>query len=158
MLTDVTPEMDAYREEFFGPVGVVYQVADEDEAVTIANDTTFGLGSYVFTTDEEQAERVADKIEAGMVYVNVVLADSPELPFGGVKRCGTVARDGPAGRRRVRQQEAHPRRRLTRHPISGRSRRVRRGPRRVPRRPLNSPRQAPNHYAQCPKWVISGHW
>ena len=89
VLTDVTPEMDAYREEFFGPVGVVYRVADEDEAVKIANDTPFGLGSYVFTTDEEQAERVADKIEAGMVYVNLVLADSPELPFGGVKRSGT---------------------------------------------------------------------
>ena len=89
VLTDVTGDMDAYREEFFGPVGVVYKVADEDEAVAIANDTTFGLGSYVFTTDPEQAARVAEKIEAGMVYVNVVLADSPELPFGGVKRSGT---------------------------------------------------------------------
>ena len=89
VLTGVTADMDAYREEFFGPVGVVYKVADEDEAVAIANDTTFGLGSYVFTTDPEQAARVAEKIEAGMVYVNVVLADSPELPFGGVKRSGT---------------------------------------------------------------------
>ena len=89
VLTDVTPDMDVYREEFFGPAGVVYKVADEDEAVAIANDTTFGLGSYVYTTDQEQAARVADKIEAGMVYVNVVLADSPELPFGGVKRSGT---------------------------------------------------------------------
>ena len=75
--------MDVYREELFGPAGVVYKVADEDEAVAIANDTTFGLGSYVYTTDEEQAARVADKIEAGMVYVNVVLADSPELPSVG---------------------------------------------------------------------------
>jgi succinate-semialdehyde dehydrogenase / glutarate-semialdehyde dehydrogenase len=89
VLADVTPEMDAYREEFFGPVGVVYRVADEDAAVALANDTGFGLGSYVFTTDEAQAERVADRIEAGMVYVNLVLADSPELPFGGVKRSGT---------------------------------------------------------------------
>ncbi|MFS0731987.1 NAD-dependent succinate-semialdehyde dehydrogenase [Microbacterium sp. 1P10UB] len=89
VLADVTPEMDAYQEEFFGPVGVVYRVADEDAAITLANDTGFGLGSYVFTTDEEQAERVADRIEAGMVYVNLVLADSPELPFGGVKRSGT---------------------------------------------------------------------
>lgn len=89
VLTGVTSEMDAYREEFFGPVGVVYKVADEDEAVKVANDTPFGLGSYLFTTDEKQAERVADKIDAGMVYVNVVLADSPELPFGGVKRSGT---------------------------------------------------------------------
>jgi succinate-semialdehyde dehydrogenase/glutarate-semialdehyde dehydrogenase len=89
VLTDVTSDMDAYREEFFGPVGVVYKVADEDEAVKVANDTPFGLGSYIFTTDEEQAARVADKIEAGMVYVNVVLADEPGLPFGGVKRSGT---------------------------------------------------------------------
>jgi succinate-semialdehyde dehydrogenase/glutarate-semialdehyde dehydrogenase len=89
VLTGVTPDMDAYREEFFGPVGVVYRVADEDEAVAVANDTPFGLGSYLYTTDEAQAERVADRIDAGMVYVNLVLADSPELPFGGVKRSGT---------------------------------------------------------------------
>jgi len=89
VLTDVTPAMNAYREEFFGPVGVVYRVANEDEAVRIANDTPFGLGSYVFTTDEAQAERIANKIEAGMVYVNIVGADSPELPFGGIKRSGT---------------------------------------------------------------------
>ncbi|WP_438354083.1 NAD-dependent succinate-semialdehyde dehydrogenase [Microbacterium sp. CJ88] len=89
VLADVTPEMDAYREEFFGPVGVVYRVADEDAAVDLANDTGFGLGSYIFTTDPAQADRVADRIEAGMVYVNLVLADSPELPFGGVKRSGT---------------------------------------------------------------------
>ncbi|MGU3644992.1 NAD-dependent succinate-semialdehyde dehydrogenase [Microbacterium sp. C23T] len=89
VLTDVTSDMDAYREEFFGPVGVVYKVADEDAAVALANDTSYGLGSYVFTTDEEQAKRVADKIDAGMVYVNVVLADEPGLPFGGVKRSGT---------------------------------------------------------------------
>ncbi len=89
VLTGVTPEMDAYGEEFFGPVAVVYSVADEDAAVDLANDTGFGLGSYVFTTDEQQAQRVADRIEAGMVYVNIVLADSPELPFGGIKRSGT---------------------------------------------------------------------
>lgn len=89
VLTDVTKDMDAYREEFFGPVGVVYRVDGEDEAVALANDTSYGLGSYVFTTDEAQAVRVADKIDAGMVFVNVVLADEPGLPFGGVKRSGT---------------------------------------------------------------------
>jgi len=89
VLTDVTPQMDAYREEFFGPVGVVYRVPDEDAAVKLANDTNFGLGSYVYTTDPAQAERVADRIDAGMVYVNIVMADSPELPFGGTKRSGT---------------------------------------------------------------------
>lgn len=89
VLTDVAPNMDAYREEFFGPVGVVYRVANEDEAVRLANDTPFGLGSYVYSNDPEQAARVADRIDAGMVYVNCVLADAPELPFGGVKRSGT---------------------------------------------------------------------
>ncbi|WP_295010372.1 NAD-dependent succinate-semialdehyde dehydrogenase [uncultured Microbacterium sp.] len=89
LLADVTPEMDVYREELFGPAAVVYRVADEDAAVALANDTSFGLGSYVYTTDPAQAQRVADAIDAGMVYVNVVLADSPELPFGGVKRSGT---------------------------------------------------------------------
>lgn len=89
LLADVTPQMDVYGEELFGPAAVVYRVADEQAAVQLANDTTFGLGSYVFTTDAAQAERVADSIDAGMVYVNLVLADSPELPFGGVKRSGT---------------------------------------------------------------------
>jgi len=89
VLTDVTPDMDAYREEFFGPVGMVFRAKDEGEAIEIANGTPFGLGSYVYTTDPEQAERVADRIDAGMVYINIVLADSPELPFGGVKRSGT---------------------------------------------------------------------
>jgi len=89
VLTGVTPDMAAYREEFFGPVGVVYRVADEAAAVTLANDTSFGLGSYVYSNDPEQAARVADQIDAGMVYVNCVLADSAELPFGGVKRSGT---------------------------------------------------------------------
>ena len=88
VLTGVTPAMDAYGEEFFGPVAMVFRAKDENEAVEIANGTSFGLGSYLFTTDPEQAQRVADRIEAGMVYVNLVLADSPELPFGGVKRSG----------------------------------------------------------------------
>ena len=88
VLTDISPKADAYREEFFGPVASIYRVSSEDEAVEVANGTPFGLGSYLFTTDPEQAQRVADKIDAGMVYVNVVLADSPELPFGGVKRSG----------------------------------------------------------------------
>jgi succinate-semialdehyde dehydrogenase/glutarate-semialdehyde dehydrogenase len=88
ILTDIGPENDAYREELFGPVAQVYRVSSEDEAVQLANDTPFGLGSYLMTTDSAQAERVADKIDAGMVYVNIVGADSPELPFGGVKRSG----------------------------------------------------------------------
>ena len=89
VLADVTPDNPAYREELFGPVAVVYRVGSEDEAVKLANDTPFGLGSYLFTTDKEQADRVANKIDAGMVYVNIVGADGAELPFGGVKRSGS---------------------------------------------------------------------
>ena len=88
ILTGITPDNDAYHEEFFGPVASVYRVADEAEAVELANDTPFGLGSYVMTTDERQALRVADQIEAGMVFVNAVGAEGAELPFGGVKRSG----------------------------------------------------------------------
>ena len=88
VLTGVTPRNDAYREELFGPVAIVYRVDSEDEAVEVANDTPYGLGSYVFTTDADQALRVADRIEAGMVFVNIVGADAAELPFGGVKRSG----------------------------------------------------------------------
>ena len=77
-----------FREELFGPVAIVYKVGSEDEAVELANDTPFGLGSYVFTTDDEQAVRVADRLEAGMVFINLVGADGVELPFGGVKRSG----------------------------------------------------------------------
>jgi succinate-semialdehyde dehydrogenase/glutarate-semialdehyde dehydrogenase len=88
VLTNVTPDNDAHREELFGPIAMVYRVADEDAAVELANDTPYGLGSYLFTKDHEQALRVADQIEAGMVFVNIVGADAAELPFGGVKRSG----------------------------------------------------------------------
>jgi succinate-semialdehyde dehydrogenase / glutarate-semialdehyde dehydrogenase len=88
VLTDITPDNDAYREELFGPVAQVYRASSEEEAVKLANDTPFGLGSYLMTTDSEQAARVADQIDAGMVYVNIVGADSAELPFGGTKRSG----------------------------------------------------------------------
>jgi len=89
VLTDVTPDNPASKEEFFGPVAQVYRAQDEADAIRIANDTPYGLGSYVFTTDEAQALRVADSIEAGMVFVNVVAADGAELPFGGIKRSGS---------------------------------------------------------------------
>ncbi len=88
VLTGVSPDSPAYREELFGPVATMYKVASEDEAVKVANDTPFGLGSYVFTVDEEQAQRVADKLETGMVFINGVGAEGVELPFGGVKRSG----------------------------------------------------------------------
>ena len=97
VLTDITPDNPASKEEFFGPVAQVYRAKDEADAVRIANDIPYGLGSYVYTTDGEQALRVADSIEAGRVFVNVVLADGAELPFGGVKRSGTGREMGRLG-------------------------------------------------------------
>ncbi|HTT94870.1 MAG TPA: NAD-dependent succinate-semialdehyde dehydrogenase [Solirubrobacterales bacterium] len=88
ILTGIKPGDDASQEEFFGPIAQVYKVGSEEEAVSLANDTQFGLGSYLMTNDSDQAERIANAIEAGMVYVNIVGADSPELPFGGFKRSG----------------------------------------------------------------------
>ena len=88
VLTGITPDNDAYHEEFFGPVAQVYRVEGEDEAVELANDTPFGLGSYVMSDDPDQAQRVADKLEAGMVFINAVGAEGVELPFGGIKRSG----------------------------------------------------------------------
>ena len=88
ILTGIEQGSEASQEEFFGPIAQVYKVGSEEEALSLANDTQFGLGSYVITNDSEQAERVANAIEAGMVYVNIVGADSPELPFGGFKRSG----------------------------------------------------------------------
>jgi succinate-semialdehyde dehydrogenase/glutarate-semialdehyde dehydrogenase len=89
VLTGVTRDNPAFHEELFGPVAMIFKVSSEEEAIDLANDTPFGLGSYLFTTDADQAERVADAIQAGMVYVNIVGADSPELPFGGIKRSGS---------------------------------------------------------------------
>lgn len=88
LLANITRDNDTYYEEFFGPVASVFRVASEDEAVELANDTPYGLGSYVMSNDQQQALRVADRIDAGMVYINVVGADGVELPFGGVKNSG----------------------------------------------------------------------
>ena len=88
VMTDITPDNPAYTEEFFGPVAQVYKASSEDAAVQLANDTPYGLGSYVYTSDPEQALRVADQIEAGMVFINAVGAEGVELPFGGVKSSG----------------------------------------------------------------------
>ncbi len=88
ILTDVTPEMRAYKEELFGPAAVVYKVRSEDEAVELANNSDFGLGAAVFSSDLDRARSVADRLEAGMVFINQPTGSSPELPFGGVKRSG----------------------------------------------------------------------
>ncbi|MFJ8653080.1 NAD-dependent succinate-semialdehyde dehydrogenase [Streptomyces rochei] len=97
VLSGVSPTSPSAAEELFGPVATVYRVASEDEAVELANATPYGLGSYVFTTDAEQALRVADRIDAGMVFINGVGLEGAELPFGGVKRSGFGRELGRAG-------------------------------------------------------------
>ncbi|UPO77032.1 NAD-dependent succinate-semialdehyde dehydrogenase [Arthrobacter sp. Helios] len=88
VLTDVTPEMDVFQEELFGPVAMVFKARDAEEAVALANATPFGLGASIHTADEDLALRLAGDIEAGMVFINEAGGTSAELPFGGIKRSG----------------------------------------------------------------------
>ena len=88
LLTDVTKDMGLYYEEVFGPVAVLHRAKDLDEALEIANDTQFGLGSNAWTDDPDEQERFAAELEAGMVFINGMTASYPELPFGGVKDSG----------------------------------------------------------------------
>ncbi|WP_152347523.1 NAD-dependent succinate-semialdehyde dehydrogenase [Brevibacterium sp. CFH 10365] len=97
VLTGVTEQMRAYSEELFGPVAVVYSVADEDEAVALANDSSFGLGGTVVSDDIEKAQRVADRIDTGMVWINQATWTEPDLPFGGTKRSGVGRELGAEG-------------------------------------------------------------
>jgi succinate-semialdehyde dehydrogenase/glutarate-semialdehyde dehydrogenase len=88
VLTDVKPGSPISYEEMFGPVAVIYRVADENAALALANDSPYGLGGSVFTADIERGKRVADQIDTGMVFINHPTWTAPELPFGGVKRSG----------------------------------------------------------------------
>jgi succinate-semialdehyde dehydrogenase / glutarate-semialdehyde dehydrogenase len=97
VLTGITPEMRAYREELFGPVAVVYKVSDDEEALALANDTAYGLGGAVFSTDPERATRIAQRLEVGMSNVNTPAGEGAEVPFGGVKRSGFGRELGPLG-------------------------------------------------------------
>ncbi len=97
VLTGITTEMRAYREELFGPVAVVYKVSGDDEALALANDTDYGLGGAVFSTDPERAKKVAQRLEVGMSNVNTPAGEGAEVPFGGVKRSGFGRELGPLG-------------------------------------------------------------
>ncbi len=88
ILTEVTPENPAFQTEFFGPVSLVFRVADEDEAVEVANASRYGLGGSVFTRDARRGERVARRVETGMVFVNHPTMVKSDIPFGGVKVSG----------------------------------------------------------------------
>jgi len=88
ILTDVTPEMPSYDQELFGPVATVYVVKNEDEAVRLANDSSYGLGGSVYTSDPKRARAVAESVDTGMMFVNEPTNSQAELPFGGIKNSG----------------------------------------------------------------------
>jgi succinate-semialdehyde dehydrogenase/glutarate-semialdehyde dehydrogenase len=89
VLTEVKPASPGYEEELFGPVASIIPVADEVEAVQVANDTSFGLGAAVFTRDVERGRRIAaDELEAGACFVNGLVKSDPRLPFGGIRESG----------------------------------------------------------------------
>ena len=88
VLANVTRDMAAFREETFGPVAAVIRVRDADEAVSVANDSAYGLGASIWTKDAAMGERLARRIESGSVFVNGIVASDPRLPFGGIKRSG----------------------------------------------------------------------
>src|SRR5213594_1441100 len=88
VLANVTADMPAFREETFGPAAAVVRVRDADEAIRVANDSSYGLGASIWTRDASLGERLARRIESGSVFVNGMVASDPRLPFGGIKRSG----------------------------------------------------------------------
>jgi succinate-semialdehyde dehydrogenase/glutarate-semialdehyde dehydrogenase len=97
LLEGVTPEMCSFREETFGPVMSVIKAADLQDALTLANDTEYGLGSSIWTSDAEVAEATAMQLEAGQVAINGIVKTDPRLPSGGIKSSGYGRELGPHG-------------------------------------------------------------
>jgi len=97
VLTNIPKDSPAYREEFFGPVASVFRVKNLDEAIAVANDSRFGLGASAWTNDAAERERLINELEAGMVFINQMVASDPRVPFGGVKASGHGRELGPYG-------------------------------------------------------------
>lgn len=88
ILAEIPINSPAYQEEFFGPVALVFRVANIDEAINLANNTPFGLGASAWTKDTGERERLISELEAGAVFINGLVKSDPRLPFGGIKRSG----------------------------------------------------------------------
>jgi len=88
ILADVTPGNPAFRQEFFGPVAMFFRVRTEEEAIALAHNSDFGLGGAVFTKDLARGQRVADRVNTSMMFINNIDEADAELPFGGVKNSG----------------------------------------------------------------------
>jgi succinate-semialdehyde dehydrogenase/glutarate-semialdehyde dehydrogenase len=97
VLKDVPPESPAYREELFGPVASIFRVKNISEALRLANDTVFGLGACVWTSNPAERDLFIDQVEAGIVFVNSMVASDPRIPFGGIKQSGYGRELGSAG-------------------------------------------------------------